>query len=75
MSSHKLYHIPYSLLSCPETSVFGHDSLVFRQVPKLNFNYLSTYERNKKKYDAKFKAKVALEAIKERKTLNELAED
>jgi hypothetical protein len=44
-------------------------------VPKLNFNYLSTYERNKKKYDAKFKAKVALEAIKERKTLNELAED
>lgn len=41
---------------------------------KLNFNYLSTHERNKKKkYDAKFKAKVALEAIKERETLNELA--
>ena len=40
---------------------------------KLNFNYLSTHERNKKKYDAKFKAKVALEAIKERETLNKLA--
>lgn len=40
---------------------------------KLNFNNLSTHERNKKKYDAKFKAKVALEAIKERETLNELA--
>lgn len=40
---------------------------------KLNFNYLSTHERNKKKYDAKFKAKVALETIKERETLNELA--
>lgn len=32
----------------------------------LKNNYLSTCERNKKKYDAKFKAKVALEAIKER---------
>ena len=40
-------------------------------MPKLNFNYLSTHERNKEKYDAKFKAKVALEAIKERETLNE----
>ena len=42
-------------------------------MPKLKFNYLSTLERNKKKYDAKFKAKIALEAIKERETLNELA--
>lgn len=42
-------------------------------MPKLNFNYLSIYERHKKKYDAKFKAKVAMEAIKERETLNELA--
>ena len=40
---------------------------------KLNFNYLSTHERNKEKYDAEFKAQVALEAIKERETLNELA--
>ncbi len=40
-------------------------------MPKLNFNHLSTHERNKKKYDAKFKAKVALTAIKERKTLND----
>ena len=41
-----------------------------KQVLKLNFNYLSTQEI---KYDAKFKAKVALEAIKERETLNKLA--
>ena len=40
-------------------------------MPKLNFNHLCTHERNKKKYDAKFKAKVALTAIKERKTLND----
>ena len=42
-------------------------------MPKLKFNNLSTLERNKKKYDTKFKAKVSLEAIKERETLNELA--
>lgn len=46
---------------------------LFQTGPKLNFNYLSIYERHKKKYDAKFKAKVAMEAIQERETLNELA--
>lgn len=46
---------------------------LFQTGPKLNFNYLSIYERHKKKYDAKFKAKVAMEAIKERETFNELA--
>ena len=30
-------------------------------------------KRTRKKYDAKFEAKVALEAIKQRETLNELA--
>ena len=43
--------------------------------PKLKINYLSTppMKGTRKKYEAKFKAMVALEAIKERETLNELA--
>ena len=40
---------------------------------KFNFNQVKIMKRSRRKFDSSFKAQVAIEALKERQTLSELA--